>query len=319
MYRLATLRERLAAIRQELRDEYLQPHGKPWVVGFSAGKDSTLVLQLVLETLLSIPPDRRTRPVHVLSNDTLVESPIYQSWIDKCLDRVREGVKALRLPVSVVKTHPEDDATFWVNLLGRGYPAPNRNFRWCTDRMKIQPTTKFIRDRVAESGEVILILGVRRAESAARAGRINAYDQKGGNGRLNAHNDVRGCFVFRPIVALSDEDVWQVLLSSRPPWGGSHRDLVTLYRNAKGGECPFVVGPDDAPSCGTTSARLGWTDSIPLEKGDAPPWHGLLGHEISIRVPATRFLQRADKVARTPQRLRRSKQESPNDTGRLAA
>lgn len=217
---LATLPERLRGIRDEIRDEYLQPHSKPWVVGFSAGKDSTLVLQLVLETLRSIPPDCRGRPVHVLSNDTLVESPIYQSWIDQCLDRVREGVTALGLPVSVVKTHPEEDVTFWVNLLGRGYPAPNRNFRWCTDRMKIQPTTKFIRDRVAESGEVILILGVRRAESAARAGRINAYNEKGGNGRLNAHNDVRGCLVFRPIAALSDEDVWHTLLNTRPPWGG---------------------------------------------------------------------------------------------------
>lgn len=257
---LATLSARLRVIRRELCEEYLQPHAKPWVIGFSAGKDSTLVVQLVLDALLSIPPGGRTRPVHVLSNDTLVESPVYQSWIDKSLDIIRQGVAAIGLPVSVVKTHPEDDSTFWVNLLGRGYPAPNRNFRWCTDRMKIKPTKKFIHDRVAESGEVILVLGVRRAESAARAVRINAYDEKGGNSRLNAHNDVKGCLVFRPIVELSDEDVWHVLLNSRPPWGGSHRDLVTLYRNAKGGECPFVVGLEDVPSCGTTSARFGLDD-----------------------------------------------------------
>ena len=31
------------AIRREIADEYAQPHEKPWIVGFSGGKDSTLV------------------------------------------------------------------------------------------------------------------------------------------------------------------------------------------------------------------------------------------------------------------------------------
>ena len=31
------LKEKLHAIRRELRDEYLQPHNKPWIVGFSGG------------------------------------------------------------------------------------------------------------------------------------------------------------------------------------------------------------------------------------------------------------------------------------------
>lgn len=269
MGELETLPGRLAEIRREIRDEYLSAHGRPWIIGFSAGKDSTLVLQLVLEALLHIAPDHRSRRVYVLANDTLVESPVYQSWIDKSLGRVRDGVSALGLPVTVVKTHPDDDATFWVNLLGRGYPAPNRNFRWCTDRMKIQPCTRFIRERIDEAGEVILILGVRRSESAARAGRIAAYDELAQGGRLNQHNDIRGCLVYRPIVNLSNDDVWHVLLSCRPPWGGSHRDLVTLYRNAQGGECPFVVGKDDTPSCGTTSPRFGcWTCTV-VEKDNS--------------------------------------------------
>ena len=33
-------------IRQEIADEYAQPHAKPWIVGFSGGKDSTLVAHL---------------------------------------------------------------------------------------------------------------------------------------------------------------------------------------------------------------------------------------------------------------------------------
>lgn len=260
-----SLPTRLKEIRGRIRNEYLEQHLRPWIIGFSAGKDSTLLLQLVFEAILSAPPDSRVRHVYVLSNDTLVESPVYQSSVDRSLEAVRAGAAALRLPITVAKTHPQEDSTFWVNLLGRGYPAPNRNFRWCTDRMKIRPTTKYIRDKISELSEVILLLGVRKDESAARAARINAYHERDrANGsHLHPHNDIPGCLIFRPIVDLATDDVWHVLLNSRPPWGGTHRDLITLYRNANGGECPFVVSHGDAPSCGTSSARFGcWTCTV---------------------------------------------------------
>ena len=64
------------AIRKEIAEEYAQPHDKPWIVGFSGGKDSTLVVHLVVEHLLSIPRSDRTRTVHIVANDTLIESPL---------------------------------------------------------------------------------------------------------------------------------------------------------------------------------------------------------------------------------------------------
>ena len=173
---------------------------------------------------------------------------------------LRQAAEAWRLPVTVVTTRPDPDATFWVNLIGRGYPSPNRSFRWCTDRMKIQPTSRYIREQVAASGEVILLLGVRRDESATRAASVARYD----NGeRLNRHNDLPGCMVYRPILELSTDSVWEILGSTPPPWGGSHRALIQLYRDAGGGECPVVTQKSDAPSCGTTSSRFGcWTCTV---------------------------------------------------------
>jgi DNA sulfur modification protein DndC len=269
-------------------------------VGFSGGKDSTLLLHLVVETLLQLPPDERTRRVYVLSNDTRVESPVFQDSVNAALDRVRAGLDALGLPMTVVQTRPDEDSSFWVNLLGRGYPAPNRNFRWCTDRLKIRPTSRFIKERISEAGEVILLLGVRRAESASRAGRINAYDEKlAVNARLNAHNDIAGCLIFRPIVDLSDDDVWQVLLALRPPWGGSHRELVTLYRNAKGGECPFVMTDDDAPSCGSNSARFGcWTCTV-VEKDHS--LNGLIDAGFEHLEPLAEFRERIKSASADPE------------------
>jgi DNA sulfur modification protein DndC len=256
----ASLEARIDAIRADMRAEYLEPHNFPWIVGFSGGKDSTVVCHLVFDLLLSLAPDQRRRPVHIVSNDTLVESPLVMAHIVAVQAEMRHAAEAWRLPVRVVTTRPDPDATFWVNLIGRGYPTPNRSFRWCTDRMKIQPTSRYILDQVAASGEVILLLGVRRDESATRAGSVARYD----NGRrLNPHNDLKGCLVYRPIVDLSTEDVWEFLATTLPPWGGSHEPLIRLYRDAAGGECPVVTSPDDAPSCGTTSARFGcWTCTV---------------------------------------------------------
>jgi DNA sulfur modification protein DndC len=128
--------------------------------------------------------------------------------------------------------------------------------------MKIQPTSNYIRSQVDSNGQVILLLGVRRSESAVRAASVDRYTPKDGS-RLNPHNDLRGCMVFRPIVELETDEVWQVLLQRPPPWGGTHRDLVTLYRNAQGGECPLVLDNNEAPSCGSSSSRFGcWTCTV---------------------------------------------------------
>ncbi len=250
----------LAFIREQIREEYAELHGKPWIVGFSGGKDSTLVAHLVVELLVSLPRSERMRPVHLVANDTLVESPLVMEHVRIGLAEIEKAARAFDLPVVVATTAPEPNQTFWVNLIGRGYPSPNRSFRWCTDRMKIRPTSKYIRKQVSVSGEVILLLGVRRSESAARANTAARYDN---GSRLNRHNDLPGCLVFRPILDLDTEDVWEFLAENKPPWGGSHDRLIRLYRDAGGGECPVVTSTADAPSCGTTSARFGcWTCTV---------------------------------------------------------
>ncbi len=247
-------------IRAEIADEYAQAHSRPWVIGFSGGKDSTVVTHLVFEHLLSLPRSARIRQVHVVANDTLVESPLVIGHIDRVLGEIENAAAAFNLPFIVAKTTPNLDHTFWVNLIGKGYPSPNRTFRWCTDRMKIQPTTRYIRDQANIAGGVILLLGVRRSESATRAGVVARYDN---GGRLNPHNDMEGCEVFRPIVEISTDEVWEFLGSEAPPWGGSHQQLIQLYRDANGGECPVVTAKSDAPSCGTSSSRFGcWTCTV---------------------------------------------------------
>jgi DNA sulfur modification protein DndC len=268
---LANLPDKLREIKRNIRQEYLSENESPWIIGYSGGKDSTLVLHLVVECLLSLPEDLRKRKVFVISNDTLVESPVYMSHVYQSIKQLKEGVKALNLPIEIAVSKPEIDNTFWVNLIGRGYPAPNRVFRWCTDRMKIKPTTKFITDCVSKDGQAILLLGVRSAESSDRAKRVQKYtdeSQVDSNGKVNPyglspHNDINGCLIFRPIVTLTNEEVWILIFNSRPSWGGTFDALISLYRNATSDECPFVVDQNEAASCGTQNARFGcWTCTV---------------------------------------------------------
>lgn len=293
-----SLPERLRGIRRGLESEYRQPHQRPWIVGFSGGKDSSLLLHLVVEMLLDVAPSDRTRPVYVVSNDTRVESPVYQAHVDRMLDHLEAALPALRVPVSIVRTGPEVEQSFWVNLLGRGYPAPNRNFRWCTDRMKIRPTTRFVREQVSAAGEVILLLGVRAAESPARAQRMEAY-REASNGRLSPHNDIAGCFVYQPIARIGNDEVWILLLNLRPPWGGSYDGLRRLYHDASGGECPFVVDDTASASCGTGSARFGcWTCTVVTKDKSLD---ALVDQGWEQLEPLGRFRERIAEVSCTPE------------------
>ena len=298
MIDLENLPAKLKAIRREIRAQYLEEDGnRPWIIGFSGGKDSTILTHLVVETLLAIAPDQRTRPVHLVCNDTLVESPVFHSFVGKILTTIEENIGALNVPVQVVRTHPLPEESFWVNLLGRGYPAPNRTFRWCTDRMKIRPTSRFIREQVSQGGGAVLLLGVRRDESATRSGSITRH-ARSAEGRLSKHADHQGVWIFSPIQNLTTQEVWLTLISVKPPWGGSYDDVRTLYKNALGGECPFVVSNDDAPSCGTSSARFGcWTCTV-VEKDNSLESLITLGYEELI--PLADFRIRLKQVSETP-------------------
>ncbi|UOO83160.1 DNA phosphorothioation system sulfurtransferase DndC [Uruburuella testudinis] len=250
-------------IREMLAAEYLdESQSYPWIVAFSGGKDSTLVAHLVFETLIDLPPSLRKRQLFFVSNDTLVESPLVVAHMRQTLEKILHAAAIYKLPVSGQVTTPDLKETFWTLLIGKGYPSPNRNMRWCTDRLKIQPTSKFILDKAAENGAAIIILGVRKDESATRKASIESH-QNISNSNLTPHGSLPNAFVFRPIVDLSTDDVWEFLASNNPPWGGTHDSLIKLYREAAGGECPIVLSQDEAPGCGTNSSRFGcWTCTV---------------------------------------------------------
>lgn len=247
----------LEEIYEEINGLY-KADRRPWVIGFSGGKDSTVALQLVWEALRRLPESDRTKPVHVISSDTLVESPVITAYIGGILDKINTAATQQAMPFTAEMVFPLLGDTFWVNMIGRGYPAPYRRFRWCTDRLKIQPANRFIEEKVSRYGEVILVLGVRRAESATRA-QVMSLHRKTGE-LLSRHTSLRNAWVYAPIEHFTTDDIWSYLLSVKSPWGADNRQLLTMYRNAQAGECPLVVDTT-TPSCG--NSRFGcWTCTV---------------------------------------------------------
>lgn len=223
----------------------------PWVVGYSGGKDSTATLQLVWMALSELPADQRNhKTVHVISTDTLVESPVVAKWVGDSLKKMEAQAAAEDMPIVPHRLIPNYNDTFWVNLLGRGYPYPRATMRWCTDRLKIKPSNAFVQDVVSSYGEVILLLGTRKAESAARAKTMRYYENLRVRDHLSPNGSIQNELVFSPLENWTDNDVWYFLMQYRNPWGHSNKDLLTMYRGATAdNECPLVINTD-TPSCG---------------------------------------------------------------------
>jgi DNA sulfur modification protein DndC len=246
-------------LENEIIDQYLydEHHSRPWIIGFSGGKDSTMLLQVVWNALKKIEPILLTRQIYVVCNDTLVENPRIVKFIDKTLKRIQKEANLNNFPIIVHQTMPNLENTFWVKLIGLGYPAPNKFYRWCTERLKIDPTTRFIKETTSMNEEAIILLGTRSDESSNRAASIKRHEVKGQ--RLRKHL-LPNVFVYAPIKDVTTNEVWQYLNQVSPPWGGTHKELVTLYRNANAGDCPLVID-DTTPSCG--NSRFGcWTCTV---------------------------------------------------------
>ena len=201
VFKTRTLKE----IYDEVRKVYLSDN-RPWILGFSGGKDSTCMAQLVWNALSELPPEELQKRFYIISSDTLVESPKIVSRITTTLSNMEDAAKESHLPVSTNLLRPKTEDTFWVCLLGLGYPAPTNLFRWCTDRLKIRNADRFIQEKVSEYGEAIVLLGTRKVESGSSQQLMNLYEIKGS--LLSHHSKFAQTYVYAPLKDFTTEEVW---------------------------------------------------------------------------------------------------------------
>lgn len=259
---------KIEGIIDQITDQYLYADRteRPWIIGFSGGKDSTVLLTLVWIALQRIReqlphPFQLRRKVYVVCNDTMVENPILADYVTDVLKKIEEEARNQDLPIFVKRTTPKLEETFWINVIGKGYPVPNNSFRWCTDKLKIRPTSSFLLEQIDDMGEAIVLLGTRYEESATRERSIRKHEVAGR--RLSKHQTSPNTYTYAPIKELLLHEVWYIINAVPSPWGFDNSILFQIYADASADdyECPTVITDKKHTSCG--QSRFGcWTCTV---------------------------------------------------------
>jgi DNA sulfur modification protein DndC len=225
---------------------------EPWFLGFSGGKDSSALLILTYAALKDVGDSER--PVTVIYCDTGVEIPVVSALVRTAMSALQTEAEADGVPLRVRVAEPATLDRYFVKVIGRGYPTPTNKFRWCTDRLRIGPVQKLIRE---EPGPSTVLLGVRAGESLDRDRTLARHTLDEAHFlRQSGHPDST---IFAPIIDYSVGEVWGTLHHERKPVAIDSQRLAALYKSA-GGDCPIVRDPRGSP-CG--KGRFGcWTCTV---------------------------------------------------------
>lgn len=201
------------------------PPELPWWVKYSMGKDSTILLQLVLEVARE---NNFCRPIYVEFNDTRLDFPIKYRLLKKVQPLIGNVPS-----VTFIVTTPPPERTLFSFILGRGYSAPDWMLRYCTKELKQVPSQRRQRQLANESGGILTLSGERKEESGKRLRRLTA----GGAPEALMIKRRRPTPVWdvSPIADVHTDTVWKYLEElGEFIWGQRIESLRELYlKNGK--------------------------------------------------------------------------------------
>ena len=160
---------KLITAKNLLRYYYLNDK-RPICISYSGGKDSTSLLYIVCDMLNDLKNENigLNKKVYIINSNTLAELPPLLKHLEHSLKMIRDYAVNYDLPLIVEEVFPEIKDTLNVQLLGVGMPPPSNTFRWCTDKLKVNPIDKKIK-ALFPNGEFISVIGTRKDESFDRS------------------------------------------------------------------------------------------------------------------------------------------------------
>lgn len=245
-------------------------NNRPLSIAYSGGKDSTVTLDITLKALLLIKHiygrDKLSKKTYVLFSDTLMELDPVIIGILESLKKVKEFCKKHDLNVLVEKVSPELKNRFWSLIIGKGYILPNKNNRFCSERLKILPQQAKIDEILNQNKQgFIAFTGQRQDESTDRKNRLEVHTI---DGSFKEH-DFKDCSLYTPIEHWNSNQVWDYIYTSPFSWV-DRNFLGKIYAEASGDgdECKsLLMGFEaSAPGCGK-SGRFGcWVCPLHFNK-----------------------------------------------------
>ncbi|WP_077401468.1 phosphoadenosine phosphosulfate reductase family protein [Cellulophaga omnivescoria] len=233
-----------------IKKEYVKNY-IPWYIGYSGGKDSSSMLKLVFNALKQI--DFYHKPVTVLYCDTGVENPIVTTYVYDTFDKLKKECEELKIPLILKIVKPKLEDRFFVKVIGRGYPTPTNIFRWCTDKLRINP----VKQLIDKDKKAVILLGVRSSESEQRDRTISKH--KTNNQYYLKQSGSSKNIIFSPIINHALEDVWLTLRYNELPKSIDFKKIRSIYQDAES-ECP-TYRESKGSSCG--NSRFGcWTCTV---------------------------------------------------------
>ena len=231
----------------------------------------------------------------------MVENPIVKDYMYRMNAAINTASESEHLNVEAHMLHPEIRQTFWSLVIGLGYPTPEApGFRWCTERLKINPSNKFTYDTIKKDGEIVILLGVRKAESAARSKSISFHEIEGKI--LSPHTSIPKAYVYNPLTEIENSIVWEYLLKddARSAWGTDNKYLFSLYQGETLGEEQSVVGEVDKDKIPITgNSRFGcWCCTMVKEDKSL---QNFIDHGAENLIPLRRFRNWLVELRATPE------------------
>jgi len=225
--------------------------GRPLVVAWSGGKDSSVTLDLAFRAALRARDEGLTPRIVVSHADTGVENPEMRMHCLMERGLIRRFAKANGLDVSIKISRPTLASTWAVRVItGTMLPRFPGASRDCSRDWKVLPQRRLMKKVLAElraeGVEPVTVVGTRYDESTSRQENMSARGESADDIWADCRDDAN----ISPIAHWSDADVWRHLgrcargeLESYSDFAGLHR----LYRD--GAAETRVEDGVEIPSC----------------------------------------------------------------------
>jgi DNA sulfur modification protein DndC len=215
--------------------------------GFSAGKDSSLVVMFALMAAAEVMIETgQCPPILLTHGNTGVENPLVAQHARDDFKKMHAYAERFGFTFRAEVAEPTIATSWQVKVIGgRGIPTfANAKTRDCTNDLKIVPQKRLRKALLKKYGSgdhpMVTLLGTRFEESPGREARM----RERGETEAEVWTGEDGALYLSPIASYTMEDVWETLGSAKNGEFEAYsdfKDLHAIYAGAGGTSCAVVA------------------------------------------------------------------------------